>query len=139
MNSSEVILNLWYTLDCKTNLIYSLSGRAYLFNGTDNQKNNILQSLAHTDYQLSKQFSVPKRFSIEYKSKEMIGVVPTSALKIEGIHLFEEVIQALEQDFPKRTLFYEDNPHISTIKIPENPLFLITGLMEDPSGILQPL
>jgi hypothetical protein len=64
MESSEIIMNLWFIYDKQDSVIYGLAGRAYRMKGTDEEKTNFLKQLALTDYGLATRTSVPESFSV---------------------------------------------------------------------------
>ncbi|HBL53882.1 MAG TPA: hypothetical protein DDZ34_07655 [Syntrophaceae bacterium] len=50
MSVPEVIINLWDYADEEQQIIVSLAGRAYIVQGTDEEKTALLQKLAVTDF-----------------------------------------------------------------------------------------
>lgn len=58
MNDREVVLNLWYVRD-EEGVIYSLRVKAYVIEGTDEEKLTFLQERAKLDYLIAEPFEIP--------------------------------------------------------------------------------
>ena len=122
----EIIVNLWYILHKPTGVVYNLAGRTYYASGTDEEKLALLKQLASTDYLLATQFSVPDRFNVD----GMNGCCLPEELDDPDTTLFEEVYQGLENEAGLRITVAE----FENLKIPDNPLFVITALYQEDHG-----
>ncbi len=132
MSAPEVIINLWYYIDEAQQIIISLAGRAYIVQGTDEEKTTLLQKLAVTDYPLAIRRLVPDRYVSDYAGKMRPGIAHISELDNPATQLFEEVYLAIEEDMAKMTDAHGLPP--DDYKIPENPLFVMTALYQDDYG-----
>jgi hypothetical protein len=130
--NTEIMFNLWYVYD-DMGLIYSLRARAYVGEGSDEEKLGLLQRFAQTDYLIARPFEVPEAFCsriLKGNSSVHARVVPTAVLR-DSDHptaLFEEAIQALEADFPAQT----------KLAVPRDPLVCITPLFGADDGSIEP-
>lgn len=131
MTNSEIIVNLWYILHKPTGVIFGLAGRAYYAGGTDDEKVALLKRLAATDYLLATRFPVPERFEVNNIS----GCCSVDEPNAPATTLFEEVYQELEGEIAMRLTMGER----VALKIPDNPLFVVTCLLENEDGTLTPV
>jgi|SRR6185369_12028361 len=127
----EIIVNLWYIVDNATGLIWNIAGRAYHASGTDEEKTALLKSLAVTDYPLATRLCVPETYNVD----EISGCCPLSELDNPSTALFEEVYRELESELQCRVTVADE----ATLKIPDNPLYVMTALVEDEKGVLTPV
>jgi hypothetical protein len=132
VDASEIILNLWYFVDEDQQFIFSLSGRAYIANGTDDEKISLLKQLACTDFPLAVYRLVPDRYVSDFAGKMRPGIALVSELDDSATQLFEELYRAIEEDFVK--MAETQNRTVGDFKIPENPLFVMTALYLDDYG-----
>ena len=129
---TEIILNLWYYVDEDQQFIFALAGRAYMANGTDEEKNALLKQLATTDYPLAIKLPTPDRYVTFYADKMRPCIAPVSELDDPATELFKEVYQAIEADLAKMA---EDRDWpLDDYKIPVNPLFVMTALYQEDEG-----
>lgn len=75
----EIVLNLWYLRD-EEGIVYSLRARAYVCQGTHDQKLSFLKERAQYDYLVADSFVIPERFHLR------IGESARILLKAEKIH-----------------------------------------------------
>lgn len=138
MNNPEIILNLWAIHDPGDNVIYGLAGRAYFASGTDEEKLALLKQLAVSDYVLALRMPVPERFSIESGGEVVQGLCKLNELHNPASTLFEEMYRELENDILFRyTADSEGDVCPDALKIPANPLYVITALVEDEQGVIR--
>ena len=128
----EVVLNLWYVRD-EEGIIYSLRIKAYVTEGSDEEKLAFLQERARLDYLLAEPFEIPERFhltiGVGHDAKEM-PVAHVSMLKTldTPIALFEDAIRTIESRFPAQ----------SDLTVPRDPLVCSTPLMQNKFEIIEP-
>lgn len=126
MNNPEIILNLWYVLD-DDGIIYSLRARAYVGQGSDDEKLELRRRFATIDYLVARPFPVPEAFHVTFgESGTKMTVAYRPALNALGnpIAIFEEAIKILESDLPAQT----------KLEISARPLVCITTLVGDDDG-----
>ena len=128
MASGEVVLNLWYVRDDE-GVIYSLRAKAYVVEGSDEQKLAFLQARAALDYLIAESFSVPERFHLAVGATRMpVGHVAMLQSLDSPIALFEDAVRVLEDRFPAQ----------SNLAVPQDPLVCTTPLVQNPAGVIVP-
>ena len=127
MTKPEVILNLWYVHD-NAGVIYSLRVRAYVRDGTDEEKMESLREAALTDYVTADQFPIPARLQTMVDGQSM-PISHKSFLPTLGpLELFEEAIREIEADLTTGT----------DLRIGEAPLCCVTPLLAEDDGSVRP-
>ena len=128
MASGEVVLNLWYVRDDE-GVIYSLRAKAYVVEGSDEEKLAFLQARAALDYLIAESFGVPERFHIMVGGTRMpVGHVATLQGLDSPIALFEDAVRVLEDRFPAQSI----------LTVPQDPLVCTTPLVQNPAGVIVP-
>lgn len=128
MASSEVVLNLWYVRDDE-GVIYSLRAKAYVVEGSDEEKLAFLQARAALDYLIAESFSVPERFHLKVGDTRMpVGHVAMLHSLDSPIALFEDAVRVLEDRFPAQ----------SNLAVPQDPLVCTTPLVQNEAGVIVP-
>jgi hypothetical protein len=139
MSSSEMIFNLWAIHDPADKVVYGLAGRAYYACGTDEEKMTLLKQLAVSDFVLATRMPVPERFSMEADGETHTGLCRVTELYNPETTLFHEMFQELAGEIACR--YQEDSGAEGDIpdllRVPRNPLFLITALVEDKNGFVR--
>jgi hypothetical protein len=127
-------------MDNGTAAIYRLFGRAYALAGTDEEKLQILRRLARTDYLVARQFHVPNRFKVKNTTtgQEQAGIDFWYDLEGYVFDLFKEVMEEIESKLPEHMAFEGGEPKNVRMKLPQNPLFVLTPLVEDDFGNITP-
>lgn len=132
MNGKEVILNLWYLRD-EEGFIYSLRVKAYIGEGTEEEKLAFLKQRAILDYLIAAPFKIPKQFHIMFGTSDDAKVMPVTHVSMleffsSPIALFENAIKTIEKRMPAQSM----------IEIPPNPIVCITPLMQNIHGVIEP-
>lgn len=136
----ELIVNFWAYCDSSTNLLYALSGRAYTAKGTDEEKINLLRSLAPTDYATAKRYELPNRFSVAYGDGTVLKkVAQPQAVHDPNAHLFEEMFANIEAELPTLRKVIGTKVQETPQKLSANPLIVATILYEDEMGNTRPI
>ena len=86
MNTSEIVVNIWFTVDIATNLCYTWSIKPYALIGTDGQKLNILEIAAQSDYVTVPQRKLPNHFNVNVGEEKLTGVIIANFIQ----NVFEE-------------------------------------------------
>ncbi len=138
VEKTEVIMNLWCICDQDDKVIYGLAGRAYCVSGTDEEKTALLKQLALTDFGLANRMPVPDRFSVEINGELMTGICSLSELNNTTTTLFKEMYEELQSEIDSRyNGSNADEKQVDMTLIPENPLFLLTALVEENDGSIK--
>lgn len=118
MKKPEIIFNLWYLAD-ETGAIYSLKAKMYVHEGSDEEKQEFLQSRALLDYMVAEDFDVPSRFSANLDGKAKVAAYITHVKMMGGeFNLFLEVIDKMEKRLNA----------LCPLKIGDTPVVCITPL-----------
>jgi hypothetical protein len=128
----EVVVNLWYVKD-ENDIIYSLRAKAYVCDGSDEEKIAFLQKRAGLDYLIAQPFQIPKQYHITIgagRDAKRMPVAHVTAVEAMGgmIVLFEDALKSLESRMPVQ----------SDIGIPNPPLVCLTPLMQNRDGKIEP-
>jgi hypothetical protein len=132
MANREIILNLWYVRD-KEGVIYSLRVKAYVGEGSDQEKLELLRRRAMLDYLVAESFGIPQRFHVKIGSGPKPKVMPVAHVSMlkssdSPIALFEDAIKSIEKRIPAQT----------QERISQDPLVCTTPLMQNKQGIIEP-
>lgn len=137
-------LNLWVYIDVRTSLVERVAGRAYVIDGTEDERYAVLKNLSTSDYATAETTGVPKRF---------VAVPPVPGIpSIEGaVHvdelqnpatmnaIFEPLLRKIEANLPQQFTFDgSGEPSVWKASIADNALFVVTGLLEQLDGTLVP-
>lgn len=139
MSNSEMIFNLWAIHDPDDRVVYGLAGRAYFACGSDEEKMDLLKKFAVSDFVLATRMPVPERFGMESGGETLTGLCSMAELFNPETTLFRELLQELEREIAYRyrsDAGGEGEPP-QLLRIPDNPLFLITALVEDGNGFIR--
>lgn len=129
----EPIFNLWYIVDEEHQYIFGIAGRAYIADGTDDEKTTLLKQLAATDFPMALQLPVPDRYVTFYADKMRPGIVSVAELDNPATQLFEELYQAIDAELAERA--EKMRQPADTYRVPDNPLYVMTALyLEDEGG-----
>ena len=128
MTNPEIILNLWFVQD-EEGIVYSLRARAYIGQGSDDEKLELLQRFAAVDYLIARPFPIPAAFHIRVgESGPTQAVAYRRALDgLAPLAIFEDAISALNADLPAQTL----------LEIPAHPLVCLTTVVGDDDGSMR--
>ncbi len=135
--TSELAVNLWAYIDQATGMVYAISGRAYALAGKDDDKLAILRQLAPTDLLTAKRQALPKHFKVTDGQETREGMTYPRTLHENVAGTFEGVYQSIESDLPPTPNFLTGKH--TPQRIPQNPLFLLTFLVEDDQGNVTPI
>ncbi len=115
-------------------------GRAYALEGTEQEKLQTLRRLAKTDYLVARQFRVPERFSVTNTAtgEEKKHLAHWFGHDGYVFDLFKEVLDEIELELPEHVAFEDGEPQTVKMKLPQDPLFVLTPLIEDDFGNITP-
>lgn len=141
MGNLEIVVNIWFIVDIETELCYNWLIKPYCISGTDKEKTEILKILAETDYLTVHRNEFEKRFKAVFNNMTAEGKIPHEFInRILDTNL-DYFLSILEKNLPLEFNFSGniiDPPSASKSKLPENPLFVSTILMENEFGEMKP-
>ena len=134
---SELAVNLWAYIDEASGMVYAISGKAYALAGSDEDKSVVLRQLAATDHLTAPRRPLPKNFTITDGQQRQEGMAPPGIVRDNLAAVFEGVYQAIESTLPPLP-DYITGRHTPQC-LPQEPLFLLTFLVEDDEGKITPV
>lgn len=138
LENLEVCINLWWFVDDESGLVFHIAGRGYALSGDDSNKLQILKKLSSADFHIAGHHKIPERFTINSEHGTIRGVVPASAIK-EHPEIFEPVYLQIEKDMPQQVQSVNGEYQFYKMKVPEDPLCVITCVVEYSDGRLVPM
>lgn len=129
MMQEELCLNIWILLDGKNGLIKKIAGRAYNMEGTDEQKTAVLKFLSKNDYVHAYKIDVPQNYVTYIGDERVEGALAPEVLNNMSHPIYEELYKFIENRERDNSIWTLDLSFIETI--PENPLYIITPLIEN--------
>ncbi|MGV9791922.1 hypothetical protein [Gordonia sp. NPDC003422] len=136
-NGPEVCFNLWAFADENTGVILRISGKAYVLDGSDEEKTALLRTLSASDFMSAPHRGVPTRYSIVTPANRTIegAVMPNQLNDVAGIFgsLLDE-LSVLPTQLRTVNGHYEEfwQPGVSA------PLYVLTVVVECNDGRLMP-
>lgn len=109
----ELCFNLWYYLNSRQN-ITAIAARAYLLEGTDDEKASLLKQLSAHDHSLVKSTSLNDESDIHYSALEHLGVE----------RIFDDEFERIRRELPEG------------LTIPYDKLFYATPLFDFGEGFV---
>ena len=134
----EVCLNLWWYCDQLSGIVQRLAGRAYALTGTDEEKLAVLHNLARSDFHIAINAHVPSRFKVVSEHGTIESATTAAEVGNSMFAVFEELINTLERELPEQVHFISYEPDVYRLKLPEDPLHVLTCILEYPDGRLEP-
>ncbi|MEO7046599.1 MAG: hypothetical protein ABI091_14910 [Ferruginibacter sp.] len=140
MSDSELCVNLWFVVDIGTNHCYNWLGRVYDIEGDDSAKTKLLKQLAEHDFNTVPRNSFPEQWKVILGHQTYDGNLLASYINTFLDAQMEYFISSLESNLPKQIVFNTSPAGGESIlkKIPNEPLFVSTILMENEVGELFP-
>lgn len=137
----EVCVNLWAYLDEQTGYIPRVSGRGYVMTGTDNDKLATLHTLAKTDFLIAPWLPIPKNVKVVTENGTLNGMTTPAVLNDSASFnaIFEQVFRQIDRTIPKQLKFNGSDYEEFCLKIPNEPLYVLTTVIEYDDGRLEPI
>jgi hypothetical protein len=135
----ELVINIWIYVDLETELAYNWCGKVYSLTGTDEEKYEVLRTLAYSDYKTVPRVTFPQNVKAIISGKELSGYVPSSAINNYFEQYPDSFIDELEKALPP--LIFTNSKNLMHLKqtLPENPLYVITKIYEKENGFQRPI
>jgi hypothetical protein len=135
----ELVINIWIFIDLETELAYNWCGKVYSLSGTDEEKYQVLRSLAFSDYKTTPRVAFPENVKAIRNGKDLAGYIPSSAVN----NFFEQYpdlfINELEKSLPPLLFLNSKNLMHSNQTLPEDPLYVLTKIYEKENGFQRPI
>jgi hypothetical protein len=142
-DSREACLNVWCIIDEGTGIVYRIAARAYVLDGSDSIKADILKRLTSTDFHLARELSVLSKYETtivdETRRKQTVhGLFPRHVHTVFP-DLVDRICKELEREFPSRPVADVKNPRAYRLKFNPAPYYVLTFLVENAYGELNPV
>lgn len=134
-SAAEICLNLWYYVD-HSGVVLRLAGKAYALSGSDEKKLAALHHMAGTDHLTATLGAVPQTFKLTSEHGTIRGAIPASDIFLVHGTVFGPLMDQIERDLPKGIRSVNDNYEQFTVRIPQDPLCVTTGVFEEQNGEL---
>ena len=137
----EVVLNLWAYADIAGN-IFRLAGKAYVMDGGDEQKLDLLRQLSATDFLSAPWHKVPEHFSVvQPDGTRFAGMAHVSLLSEPQSHghLFGAVMDLLAAGLPKQMRSVGADYQRFRMHLQDDAMAVTTVVIEHDDGRLEPM
>ena len=140
LRNPEVVANLWVYAD-EDGLIARLAGKAYVLDGTDREKLDLLRQLAASDFLSAEWQPIPKNFGLIGPDGQRLNFAQLHALQDENTKaaLVGPLLDKLASSLPPQLCEVDGEYQQFSMKMPEAPLTVLTVVMEYPDGRLVPV
>lgn len=140
LNNPEVVANLWVYAD-EAGYIARVAGKAYVLDGTDREKLDLLRRLAATDFLCAEWMAIPENFGVIEPNGERLRYAQLSILSDEYAKsvLVGPLLEKLATSVPKQLREVNGEYRSFTLQMPEAPLTVLTVVVEYPDGRLVPM
>lgn len=138
----ELCFNIWFIIDIQTGLSNYALLRPYRLEGIEEEKIEILNRLAETDYTSCERFNFAQNIHLIYQDgTEIEGYLEKDNIDDFFNNNIELFITEMESKLPP-ILRFEANRggenYLINQKFPKSPLFCLTYLMENEIGEMKP-
>ena len=139
MNTTEIVVNIWFIVDIGTNLCYTWGIKPYALIGTDDQKLKILEILAQSDYITVPQRKLPSNYILVSGNEKLTGVVEASQIQNIFSGNVDYFINEIEKDLAIVGNTFSNTMQNIEIKLPNDPTYVSTIIVENDKGESRPL
>lgn len=140
LRNPEVVANLWVYAD-EAGYVARVAGKAYVLDGSDREKLDLLRRLAATDFLSAEWIPIPENFGVIGPDGERLRYAQLSVLSDEHSKsvLVGPLLEKLAASVPEQ--LHEVNGEYRSFKLqmPEAPLTVLTVVVEHPDGQLVPM
>lgn len=137
----ELVFNIWFIVDIGTQLSKYAILKPYCLLGSDEEKTQILQKLAESDYLTVEKFDFAERCSTVFENITAEGYLHMSSVNHYFDLNFDFFLSEMEKSLPPifkyKGGYLGENKAIEQ-KFPNEPLFVLTFLMENEFGEMKP-
>lgn len=140
LRNPEVVANLWVYAD-EDGLIARLAGKAYVLDGSDREKLDLLRQLAVTDFLSAEWMPIPENFGLVTPDGERLNYAQLHMLSNEEakMALVGPMLEKLASSLPPQLCEFDGEYQQFTMEMPDAPLTVLTVVIEHPDGRLVPM
>jgi hypothetical protein len=137
----ELVFNIWFIVDIGTELSKYVIIKPYCLDGNEEEKLNLLNTLSETDYVTSERIDFADGIKLKYGNIEIEGYIHISSINQYFDLNLDFFLTEIEKKLPPVFNFkgdYLGENKISNQKMPDEPLYALTILMENEFGEIRP-
>lgn len=137
----ELCFNIWFVIDIGTNLSSHCYLKPYFLDGNDDEKLNILQKLAETDYITCQRFAFATDINVHDSENIYNDVIPVGGINLFFDQNIDFFLKAMESALPPIIRFsVTDDCQADQFvqEFPNSPLYCMTFLYENEYGVSKP-
>ena len=139
MKTQEIVINIWFIVDIGTNLCYAWRIKPYNLQGLDDEKLDLLNTLANTDYTTVIDRKLPDNAIVVYPDQEIKASLPIANIQYFFENNIDYFMSIIENELPALKQMEGEVAIPIHQKIPNNPLFTSTIVVENEIGETRPL
>lgn len=137
----ELTFNIWFIIDIGTDLSKYAIVKPYCLDGNDDDKIRLLQSLAETDFKTSERIDFADKSITKFENLTAEGYIHKSFINQYFDMYIDFFLNEMEKKLPLKLKFkggYLGENKATPQKFPNEPLFVLTFLMENEFGEIKP-
>jgi hypothetical protein len=140
LDNPEVVANIWVYAD-EAGYVARLAGKAYVLDGSDREKLDLLRQIASTDFLSAEWMPIPENFGVIGDDGERLRYAQLSILSDEYAKsvLVGPLLEKLAGSLPKQLREVDGEYETFILEMPESPLTVLTVVVEYPDGRLVPM
>lgn len=140
LKNPEVVANIWVYTD-EAGCVGRIAGKAYVLDGSDREKLELLRRLAATDFLCAEWMPIPANFGIIGPEGERMRYAQLSVISDEYSKsvLVGPLLEKLAESVPSQLRELDGEYQPFKLKMPEAPLTVLTVVIEYPDGRLVPM
>ena len=141
LRSPEVVLNLWAYAG-ELGHVMRIAGKAYVMDGTDEENLALLRRLSATDFLSAAWQQVPLNFTLmNPDGEDLKGVAHASMVSNSEARdsLFGPLMEQLAKELPEQVRSKNGDYKGFRLRLPQDPLTVVTVVMENEDGSLVPM
>lgn len=141
LRNPEICVNLWAYAD-EGGYVARIAARAYVLDGSDEEKFALLRQLASTDFLQAEWVGVSKRFTVVGSDGERLEGVAHASMLNDGATpgvLFGPLFDKIEAQIPEQLKMTPDGYEPFKLKLSQDPLTVTTLVIEYEDGRLVPM
>ena len=140
LSNPEVVANIWVFAD-EAGYFGRVAGKAYVLDGTEREKLDLLRRLAASDFLCAEWMPIPENFGVIGPDGERLRYAQLNVLSNEYAKslLVGPLLEKLATSVPEQLQEFNGEYRKFKLQMPEAPLTVLTVVVEYPDGRLVPM
>lgn len=140
LTDPEVVANIWVYAD-EAGYVGRIAGKAYVLDGSDRDKLDMLRRLSATDFLSAEWMPIPENFGVIGPNGERLSYAMLSVISDEYSKsvLVGPLLEKLADSVPEQLQEVDGEYKRFRMSMPEAPLTVLTVVIEYPDGRLVPM